>query len=231
MSVTALYGARSAGSPFGAWIVTHRCSESTAGCPEHQPGSPREVDRQYAKRSCSGKVFAHQGSSAPFHRPIAPLYASRSSVVMTSTSRSALASPGAALLRVARLTHVYASRSAASRLHARASVRSAAFQAVVAGPTLKKLTPAPTTSSSASAPVGVIAPRSGPFASTIGKTLRPSSSVVPYGSSRVLAPAAPCTATIAATASAVSSSRPLVAEPLAKQPPFRPGQGTPIFGA
>ena len=39
-------------------------------------------------------------------------------------------------------------------------------------------------------PSGVYASRSGPFASTIGKTLRPSSSVVPYGSRRVVAPSA-----------------------------------------
>src|SRR5437867_8603879 len=58
---------------------------------------------------------------------------------------------------------------------------SALVHAVVAGPTLKKSTPAATTSPSASAPNGVVPPRGGPFASTIGNTFAPFKSTVPRG--------------------------------------------------
>src|SRR5437879_5618431 len=63
---------------------------------------------------------------------------------------------------------------------------------VVAGPTLKKLTPAPTTSAKAFAPAGVVPSRGGPFANTIGNTGAPLSTTVPFGSSLVTpAPAIP----------------------------------------
>ena len=67
---------------------------------------------------------------------------------------------------------------------------SAFVHGVVAGPTLKKLTPAATASRSASAPDGVVPPRGGPFASTIGKTFVPFNSTVPFASTLVtVAPA------------------------------------------
>ena len=67
---------------------------------------------------------------------------------------------------------------------------SAFVHGVVAGPTLKKLTPTATASRSASAPDGVVPPRGGPFASTIGKTFVPFNSTVPFASTLVtVAPA------------------------------------------
>src|SRR5437588_6829219 len=77
---------------------------------------------------------------------------------------------------------------------------SALVHGVVAGPTLKKLTPASTASCSASAPDGVVPPRGGPFASTIGKTFAPFKSTVPFESRLVgLAPAAETTTSMAST--------------------------------
>src|SRR3989442_1703702 len=67
---------------------------------------------------------------------------------------------------------------------------SALVHVVVAGPTLKKLTPAPITSSNAFAPAGVVPSRGGPFASTIGNAFAPFTSTVPFASKLVeVAPA------------------------------------------
>jgi hypothetical protein len=46
LSVTALYGASSAGVPRGAWTVTQRCQGSSESVWSHQLASPREVVRQ-----------------------------------------------------------------------------------------------------------------------------------------------------------------------------------------
>ena len=71
----------------------------------------------------------------------------------------------------------------------------------MAGPTLKKLTPAPTTSANASPPEGVVPPGGGPLASTIGNTFCPPSRTVPDES--VVVTAAPATvADTSATATA-----------------------------
>src|SRR5262245_66057641 len=70
---------------------------------------------------------------------------------------------------------------------------SALVQVVVAGPTLKKFTPAPITSSSAFAPDGVVPSRGGPFASTIGKLFAPFNRTVPFASRLVEVAAAPAT--------------------------------------
>src|SRR5919204_947752 len=68
---------------------------------------------------------------------------------------------------------------------------SALVQVVVAGPTLKKFTPAPITSSSAFTPDGVVPSRGGPFASTIGNVFVPFRRTVPFASRLVVvAPAA-----------------------------------------
>src|SRR5437660_6305282 len=67
---------------------------------------------------------------------------------------------------------------------------SALVHVVVAGPTLKKLTPAPITSSKAFAPAGVVPSRGGPFASTIGNAFAPLTTTVPFASKLVeVAPA------------------------------------------
>src|SRR6266487_4986266 len=78
---------------------------------------------------------------------------------------------------------------------------------VVAGPTLKKLTPAPTTSARAFAPVGVVPSRGGPFANTIGNTGVPFSTTVPFGSSVVAPAAAIPTHTSASTRATGQTSR------------------------
>src|SRR5438128_9129 len=85
---------------------------------------------------------------------------------------------------------------------------SALVHGVVAGPTLKKLTPAPTTSPSASAPDGVVPPRGGPFASTIGKTFAPFKSTVPLASTLVtVAPAVAAKTTAATTPERATAAR------------------------
>src|SRR5919198_1942005 len=85
-------------------------------------------------------------------------------------------------------------------------------QAVVAGPTLKKLTPAPTTSARAFAPLGVVASRGGPFARTIGNTNAPFSTTVPLASS-VETPASAIPAQARARANARDHARRFTANP------------------
>src|SRR4051812_12376404 len=152
-SVTALYGWRSAGVPRGASIVTHSWSLSTAGSPPHHVASPRDVERQYANRRTSGAAWLHHGSSTPFHIAIAARPAvSASSSEITRCNSASCAEPGVARLTVLRLIHVYAPRAAAVRFSTFASSMSAVVHGVVAGPTFRTLTPAPTTSAIASVP-------------------------------------------------------------------------------
>src|SRR5262245_14714394 len=89
---------------------------------------------------------------------------------------------------------------------------SALVQGVVAGPTLKKFTPAPITSATALEPDGVIPSSGGPFASTIGNTSTPSRSRVPSWSRPVEPARAPPTSTDDAT-NASSHSRRLITPP------------------
>src|SRR5207244_6415850 len=84
---------------------------------------------------------------------------------------------------------------------------SALVHAVVAGPTLKKLTPAPTTSAKAFAPAGVVPSRGGPFANTIGNTGAPFNTTLPLGSRLVTPAAAISTQTSASTATTSQTSR------------------------
>src|SRR5437763_13473694 len=90
---------------------------------------------------------------------------------------------------------------------------SALVQVVVAGPTLKKLTPAPTTSANAFAPDGVVPSRGGPFAKMIGNAGAPFSTTVPLGSS-VVTPAAATSAHTSASSSATDQTMRLGATPL-----------------
>src|SRR5438874_5985110 len=83
---------------------------------------------------------------------------------------------------------------------------SAVVHAVVAGPILKKSTPAATTSLRASAPEGVVPPRGGPFASTIGNTFDPFRSTVPLGSIVVTAASA---LAAASAKTATTTARPI----------------------
>src|SRR3954464_13803585 len=100
---------------------------------------------------------------------------------------------------------------------------SALVHGVVAGPTLKKLTPASTTSCSASVPDGVVPPRGGPFASTIGKTFDPFTSTVPLESRLVtVAPADAAEITTATTADTATAACLIVLQ----TPPTRPLHGT-----
>src|SRR5262245_18269975 len=89
---------------------------------------------------------------------------------------------------------------------------SALIQGVVAGPTLKKFTPASITSATALAPEGGLPSNGRPFASTIGNTLTPSRSTVPSWSRPVEAARAPPTSTDDAT-NASSHSRGLITPP------------------
>src|SRR5438132_511175 len=92
---------------------------------------------------------------------------------------------------------------------------SALVHGVVAGPTLKKLTPASTTSRNASAPDGVVPPRGGPFASTIGKTFVPFRSTVPLGSTLVtVAPADAAESTTATRADTATTACLIVVQTL-----------------
>src|SRR5207249_3463116 len=102
---------------------------------------------------------------------------------------------------------------------------------VVAGPTLKKLTPASATSRSASAPDGVVPPRGGPFASTIGKTFVPFTSTVPLESRLVtVAPADAAEITTATTADTATAACLIALQTLPSQPALDvPNQGTAVF--
>src|SRR5215216_5510537 len=150
MSVTALYGARSGAVPFGAWIVTHRCSSSAGS--SHQLASPREVAIQYANCSWAGVTLAHHGSSKPFHIASALAEGSASRSPITLRSHASLSVPGLASLRVARFIHVYRPRAAALPFHSIASGISSSHLGLVAGPTCRRLTPAAAPSPSASNP-------------------------------------------------------------------------------
>src|SRR3954452_20621306 len=92
-SVTLEYGARSAGVPRGASIVTHSWLGSSGFSPLHQDGSPREVTRQYANWSAEGAMSLYHGSSRPFQKAIAlPL----GSFVSVSTTFASPTSSGEA---------------------------------------------------------------------------------------------------------------------------------------
>ena len=103
---------------------------------------------------------------------------------------------------------------------------SALVHAVVAGPTLKKLTPAPTTSANAFAPVGVVPSRGGPFANTIGNTGAPFNTTVPWGSS-VVTPAAAIPAHRSASASATGQTIRFTANPSAHERQAESAEPTP----
>src|SRR5712691_4377582 len=83
---------------------------------------------------------------------------------------------------------------------------------VVAGPTLKKLTPAPTTSANGFAPDGVVPSRGGPFAKMIGNAGAPFNTTVPLGSS-VVTPAAAIPAQASANTSATGQMKRFSANP------------------
>src|SRR5438067_13618981 len=95
--------------------------------------------------------------------------------------------------------------------------------AVVAGPTLKKLTPAPTTSANAFAPVGVVPSRGGPFANTIGNTGAPFNTTVPAGSSVVTAATA-LPAHASASTSANGQTKRFSASPILSRETCRVGR-------
>src|SRR6266536_223207 len=185
VSVTSLYGARSSAVPIGASIVTQRWLPSSGSRPAHQLGSPRPVTRQYANCRLDGGYLLHHGSSAPFHRPMPAADGSFSSVVTTLRRSASEGFPGIARLTVARFIQVWAPRDSAAASHASASAMSALVQGSEAGPTLNRLTPAPTSSSSALVPDGVVPVTGGPFASTIGKIGWPASTNVPFASNQV----------------------------------------------
>src|SRR6266516_5299136 len=98
---------------------------------------------------------------------------------------------------------------------------SALVHGVVAGPTLKKLTPAPTASLSASAPVGVVPPRGGPFASTIGKTFAPFKSTVPLASTLVTVASAVTAKTATATTAETATAARLIVLHIPSEPAHR----------
>src|SRR5215204_7269951 len=110
------------------------------------------------------------------------------------------------------ISHVYKPWAAAARFHAIASAMSVLVHVLVPGPTLTKLTPAAAISASPSPPAGVVEPRSGPFPRTIGKTLRPSTRIVPLRSTRVVAPAESAGATRALRARTTSARRRMLDE-------------------
>ena len=97
-------------------------------------------------------------------------------------------------------------------INAGSGIAPALVQVVVAGPTLKKLTPPPTTSDSASAPDGVVPPRGGPFARTIGRERTPPTRTVPFGSV-VVTPAAATSAQTSATSRPASQTSLFTASP------------------
>src|SRR5438270_11551451 len=93
---------------------------------------------------------------------------------------------------------------------------SALVHGVVAGPTLKKFTPAPTTSASAFAPAGVVPSRGGPLAKTIGNTGAPFNTTVPLGSS-VVTPAPEIPTQTSPRASATGQTIRFTANPCAHE--------------
>src|SRR5438874_2546804 len=97
---------------------------------------------------------------------------------------------------------------------------------VAAGPTLKKLPPAPTTSATAFAPVGVVPSRGGPLANTIGNTGAPFKTTVPLGS-RVVTPAAAIPVHRSASASATGQTIRFTANPCAHERHAESAEPTP----
>src|SRR2546426_9121263 len=100
-------------------------------------------------------------------------------------------------------------------------------QVVVAGPTLKKLTPAPTTSANAFAPDGVVPSRGGPFAKMIGNAGTPFNTTVPLGSS-VVTPAAAIPAHRSASTSATGQTMRFSANPCAHEKQAGSAEPTPL---
>src|SRR5687768_14537117 len=140
MSVTVLYRVSRGTGPRGACTVTQRCWESRGALPAHHARRPRPVPRQYANRSHDGGTRNLQGSSAPFHIPIAVPEGSASSEPITCRSSSSSKLHGAAALSELRFTQVWRPWAAAALFAAIASATSASFQPST-GPTLTKLTP------------------------------------------------------------------------------------------
>src|SRR5579862_8857140 len=105
-SVTLEYGARSAGVPRGASIVTQSWLGSSGFSPSHQDGSPREVTRQYANCSADGAMSLYQGSSRPFQKAIALPPGSSVSVLTRFASSESSAEPGSACEYPLRFGHV-----------------------------------------------------------------------------------------------------------------------------